>query len=74
MLIQYIPVLLFILQCEPQDYEEVVKHLYEILYKAEITKERLLVFTQRLINDVAQVSIENEKKCTSLLQYPTFLP
>lgn len=31
-------------------------HLYEILFAAEITKERLLVFAQRLINDVAQVS------------------
>lgn len=40
--------------CEPKDYEEVVNHLYEVLYKAEITKERLLVFAQRLINEGAQ--------------------
>lgn len=46
---------MFCLQCEPQDYDAVVNHLYEILYVAEITKERLLVFAQRLINDVAQV-------------------
>ncbi|XP_069360181.1 uncharacterized protein C05D11.1-like [Maniola hyperantus] len=41
--------------CEPADYEEVVNHLYEILYAAEINKERLLVFAQRLINDASQV-------------------
>lgn len=48
-------------RCEPQDYEEVVNHLYEILYAAEITKERLLVFAQRLINDVAQVRRSGDK-------------
>ncbi|CAH0603275.1 unnamed protein product [Chrysodeixis includens] len=48
-------------RCEPEDYEEVVKHLYEILYAAEITKERLLVFAQRLINDVAQVRRAGDK-------------
>ncbi|CAH0404705.1 unnamed protein product [Chilo suppressalis] len=42
-------------RCEPQDYEDVVNLMYEVIYCAEITKERLLVFAQRLINDVAQV-------------------
>ncbi|XP_047041443.1 uncharacterized protein C05D11.1-like [Helicoverpa zea] len=48
-------------RCEPQDYEAVVNHLYEILFAAEITKERLLVFAQRLINDVAQVRRSGDK-------------
>ncbi|XP_028177355.1 uncharacterized protein C05D11.1-like [Ostrinia furnacalis] len=48
-------------RCEPQDYEEVVNHLYEILYTAELTKERLLVFAQRLINDAAQVRRNGHK-------------
>ncbi|KAJ8726234.1 hypothetical protein PYW07_000932 [Mythimna separata] len=48
-------------RCEPQDYDAVVNHLYEILYAAEITKERLLVFAQRLINDVAQVRRSGDK-------------
>ncbi|KAM3962814.1 LOW QUALITY PROTEIN: uncharacterized protein C05D11.1 [Aphomia sociella] len=48
-------------RCEPQDYEEVVNHLYEILYAAEFTKERLLVFAQRMINDVAQVRRNGHK-------------
>ncbi|KAL0894630.1 hypothetical protein ABMA27_013187 [Loxostege sticticalis] len=48
-------------RCEPQDYDEVVNHLYEILYAAELTKERLLVFAQRLINDVAQVRRNGHK-------------
>lgn len=46
---------LVLFQCEPSDYEEVVNLLFEVLYTAEITKERLLVFIQRLLNDVAQV-------------------
>ncbi|CAB3249821.1 unnamed protein product [Arctia plantaginis] len=47
--------------CEPNDYEAVVNHLYEILFAAEITKERLLVFAQRLINDAAQVRRSGDK-------------
>lgn len=38
-----------------------MNHLYDILYSVEFTKERLLVFTQRLINDVAQVNIQLHK-------------
>ncbi|CAH0749121.1 unnamed protein product [Diatraea saccharalis] len=48
-------------RCEPQDYEEVVNLMHEVLYCAEITKERLLVFAQRLINDVAQVRRNGNK-------------
>ncbi|GBP23093.1 Uncharacterized protein C05D11.1 [Eumeta japonica] len=48
-------------KCEPSDYEAVVDHLYEILYAAELNKERLLVFIQRLINDVAQVRRNGHK-------------
>ncbi|XP_030036652.2 uncharacterized protein C05D11.1 [Manduca sexta] len=48
-------------RCEPQDYEEVVNLLYDILYAPELTKERLLVFAQRLINDVAQVRRNGNK-------------
>ncbi|XP_052757845.1 uncharacterized protein C05D11.1-like [Galleria mellonella] len=55
-------------RCEPQDYEEVVNHLYEILYKAEITKERLLVFAQRMINDVAQVRRNGHKMVYDILR------
>ncbi|XP_075992092.1 uncharacterized protein C05D11.1-like [Anticarsia gemmatalis] len=47
--------------CEPEDYEAVVNHLYEIMYTCEITKDRLLVFAQRLINDVAQVRRSGDK-------------
>lgn len=53
--IQIIIIRLVLFQCEPSDYEEVVNLLFEVLYTAEITKERLLVFIQRLLNDVAQV-------------------
>ncbi|XP_059059298.1 uncharacterized protein C05D11.1-like [Achroia grisella] len=55
-------------RCEPQDYEEVVNHLYEILYSAEITKERLLVFAQRMINDVAQVRRNGHKMVYDVLR------
>ncbi|KAI5635965.1 peptidase m16 inactive domain-containing protein [Phthorimaea operculella] len=48
-------------RCEPQDYEEVVNHLYEVLYAPEITKERLQVFTQRMIHEVAQVRRDGHK-------------
>ncbi|CAH2066403.1 unnamed protein product, partial [Iphiclides podalirius] len=48
-------------RCEPTDYEAVVNHLYEVLYSPEITKERLLVFAQRLINDSAQVRRNGHK-------------
>ncbi|KAG7311658.1 hypothetical protein JYU34_002712 [Plutella xylostella] len=48
-------------RCEPQDYEAVVNLLYEVLYQAEITKERLLVFAQRLINEAAQVRRDGNK-------------
>ncbi|CAK1603337.1 unnamed protein product [Parnassius mnemosyne] len=48
-------------RCEPSDYIEVVNHLYEVLYCSELTKERLLVFAQRLINDVAQVRRNGHK-------------
>ncbi|XP_047987418.1 uncharacterized protein C05D11.1-like [Leguminivora glycinivorella] len=55
-------------RCEPGDYEKVVDHLYEVLYAAEITKERLLVFAQRLINDVAQVRRSGHKMVYDLLR------
>ncbi|XP_073941538.1 uncharacterized protein C05D11.1-like [Choristoneura fumiferana] len=55
-------------RCEPGDYEAVVNHLYEVLYAAEITKERLLVFAQRLINDVAQVRRSGHKMVYDLLR------
>ncbi|KAJ2944639.1 hypothetical protein O0L34_g3994 [Tuta absoluta] len=48
-------------RCEPKDYEAVVNHLYEVLYAPEITKERLLVFTQRMIHEVAQVRRDGHK-------------
>nr|XP_026487526.1 uncharacterized protein C05D11.1-like [Vanessa tameamea] len=55
-------------RCEPADYEEVVNHLYEVLYAAEITKERLLVFTQRLLNDVSQVRRNGHKMVYDILR------
>ncbi|XP_034828177.1 uncharacterized protein C05D11.1-like [Maniola hyperantus] len=55
-------------RCEPVDYEEVVNHLYEILYAAEINKERLLVFAQRLINDVSQVRRNGHKMVYDILR------
>ncbi|CAH2104836.1 unnamed protein product [Euphydryas editha] len=55
-------------KCEPSDYEEVVNHLYEVLYAAEITKERLLVFVQRLLNDVAQVRRNGHKMVYDILR------
>ncbi|XP_050675436.1 uncharacterized protein C05D11.1-like isoform X2 [Leptidea sinapis] len=48
-------------KCEPSDYEAVVDHLYEVMYAAEFTKERLLVFAQRMINDGAQVRRNGHK-------------
>ncbi|CAH2238074.1 jg18457 [Pararge aegeria aegeria] len=54
--------------CEPDDYEEVVNHLYEVLNTAEITKERLLVFAQRLINDVSQVRRNGHKMVYDILR------
>ncbi|XP_045764362.1 uncharacterized protein C05D11.1-like [Maniola jurtina] len=54
-------------KCEPVDYEEVVNHLYEVLYAAEINKERLLVFAQRLINDVSQVRRNGHKMIDHIL-------
>ncbi|XP_045519438.1 uncharacterized protein C05D11.1-like [Pieris brassicae] len=55
-------------RCEPSDYEEVVNHLYEVLYAAELTKERLLVFAQRLINDVSQVRRAGHKMVYDILR------
>ncbi|XP_068621033.1 uncharacterized protein C05D11.1-like [Battus philenor] len=55
-------------RCEPSDYVEVVNHLYEVLYSAEITKDRLLVFAQRLINDVAQVRRNGHKMVYDILR------
>ncbi|XP_045458924.1 uncharacterized protein C05D11.1-like [Melitaea cinxia] len=55
-------------RCEPSDYEEVVNLLFEVLYTAEITKERLLVFIQRLLNDVAQVRRNGHKMVYSILR------
>ncbi|CAG9567343.1 unnamed protein product [Danaus chrysippus] len=55
-------------RCEPADYEEVVNHLYEVLYCAEITKERLLVFAQRLINEVSQTRRNGHKMVHDLLR------
>ncbi|XP_045764374.1 uncharacterized protein C05D11.1-like [Maniola jurtina] len=55
-------------RCEPVDYEEVVNHLYEVLYAAEINKERLLVFAQRLINDVSQVRRNGHKMVYDILR------
>ncbi|KAH9645203.1 hypothetical protein HF086_005748 [Spodoptera exigua] len=60
-------------RCEPQDYEELVNHLYEILYAAEITKERLLVFAQRLINDVAQVRRSGDKMMYDALRDSVYI-
>lgn len=54
-------------RCEPQDYEELVQHLFEILYCAQISKERLLVFAQRLINEVAQVRRSGQKMVRDIL-------
>ncbi|CAK1549762.1 unnamed protein product [Leptosia nina] len=55
-------------RCEPSDYIEVVNHLYEVLYAAELTKERLLVFAQRLINDVSQVRRAGHKMVYDILR------
>ncbi|CAG4968392.1 unnamed protein product [Colias eurytheme] len=55
-------------RCEPADYVQVVNHLYEVLYAAELTKERLLVFAQRLINDVAQVRRNGHKMVYDILR------
>ncbi|XP_049872194.1 uncharacterized protein C05D11.1-like isoform X2 [Pectinophora gossypiella] len=55
-------------RCEPKDYEQVVNHLYEVLFAAEITKERLLVFTQRMINDVSQVRRNGHKLVYDILR------
>ncbi|CAH0726563.1 unnamed protein product, partial [Brenthis ino] len=55
-------------RCEPADYEKVVDHLYEVLYMSEITKERLLVFAQRLLNDVAQVRRNGHKMAYDILR------
>ncbi|XP_047509808.1 uncharacterized protein C05D11.1-like [Pieris napi] len=55
-------------RCEPSDYVEVVNHLYEVLYAAELTKERLLVFAQRLINDVSQVRRAGHKMVYDILR------
>lgn len=54
--------------CEPVVYEDVVNHLYEILYATEINKERLLVFAQRLINDAAQVRRSGDKMMYDVLR------
>ncbi|XP_023940312.1 uncharacterized protein C05D11.1 [Bicyclus anynana] len=56
------------IRCEPADYEQVVNHLYEMLYAAEITKERLLVFAQRLLNDVSQVRRNGHKMVYDILR------
>ncbi|XP_041971152.1 uncharacterized protein C05D11.1-like [Aricia agestis] len=56
------------IRCVPSDYEEVVNLLYEVLYCAEITKERLLVFVQRLLNDVAQVRRNGNKMVYDILR------
>ncbi|XP_053606710.1 uncharacterized protein C05D11.1-like [Plodia interpunctella] len=54
--------------CEPADYEQVVNHLYEILYCSELSKERLLVFVQRMINDVSQVRRNGHKMVYDVLR------
>ncbi|XP_072936349.1 uncharacterized protein C05D11.1-like [Epargyreus clarus] len=55
-------------RCEPEDYIEVVKHLHEVIYAAEITKERLLVFAQRMVNDAAQVRRNGFKMLHDILR------
>ncbi|XP_013133610.1 PREDICTED: uncharacterized protein C05D11.1-like [Papilio polytes] len=55
-------------RCEPADYESVVQHLHEVLYAAELTKDRLLVFAQRMINDVAKVRRDGNKMVYDMLR------
>ncbi|XP_045538857.1 uncharacterized protein C05D11.1 [Papilio machaon] len=55
-------------RCEPADYVSVVQHLYEVLYAPDLTKDRLLVFAQRMINDVAQVRRSGNKMVYDMLR------